>query len=467
MNNEYIVDTDKAYILGLILGGGEIQNSRLIITLPYRNWGSLKINPQRSGEISQYIINTLKPIWHNTYGVDLSYSVDSRMWQIHCEINEKIVTDLRRLGFSTAGVIKESADIGVLSKALNNDEKTKRFVAGLTDTIGSLAKSHRHRVDSRQIISFEFSGKNFKLIADLVDVFNRINCFPDQILWNHPNFHSSKNRYYSTWRKGFKFRVKLQDYMVNGNFVSNAKKLSAEENAQLINSPQINELSYLSLNGRSCLHMDESSDWLPKNIRGLHFIHFTHLLYVLGGTISRDTISFLSEKLEEPEKLFSPFTILTKGTRNEIMGIIRSEEYLRKTTYKKMNSSLGQLIYQLSTTTSEKMFGKDEHRGFPKNEIIHAITYIALSEIDSSKLKGNRVLGKFEQEFEKYRNIIPSLNIEVLIPDRGTCLLIRSKDKAALIGYQDDVFNKSLVSVEKSTLKMSIKNPIFEECVIL
>ena len=132
-----------------------------------------------------------------------------------------------------------------------------------------------------------------------------------------------------------------------------------------------------------------------------------------------------------------------------------------------MDSNLGQLIYQLSTTTSEKIFGKDEYRGFPKNEIIHAITYIALSEIDPSKLKGNRVLGKFEQEFEKYRNIIPSLDIEVLVPDRGTCLLIRSKDRAALIGYQDDVFNKLLVTVEKNTLKMSVRNPVFEECVIL
>ena len=48
------MDTDKAYLLGLIIGGGVFGNAEDVfsIRLPYKKWGSYLENPQRAGEIA-------------------------------------------------------------------------------------------------------------------------------------------------------------------------------------------------------------------------------------------------------------------------------------------------------------------------------------------------------------------------------------------------------------------------------
>ena len=55
------MDTDKAYLLGLIVGGGEFGHAENIfrIKLPYKKWGSYIENPSRAGKIAGDIYNGL------------------------------------------------------------------------------------------------------------------------------------------------------------------------------------------------------------------------------------------------------------------------------------------------------------------------------------------------------------------------------------------------------------------------
>ena len=52
------MDTDKAYLLGLIIGGGVFGNAEDVfrIRLPYKKWGSYIENPQRAGQIAGDIL---------------------------------------------------------------------------------------------------------------------------------------------------------------------------------------------------------------------------------------------------------------------------------------------------------------------------------------------------------------------------------------------------------------------------
>ena len=45
------MNTDKAYLLGLVIGGGIFGNAEDVfrIRLPYKQWGSYEQNPQRAG----------------------------------------------------------------------------------------------------------------------------------------------------------------------------------------------------------------------------------------------------------------------------------------------------------------------------------------------------------------------------------------------------------------------------------
>ena len=54
-----MMNTDKAYILGLIIGGGIWGNAEDVfkIRLPFKQWGSYEANPKRAGEISRDVMN--------------------------------------------------------------------------------------------------------------------------------------------------------------------------------------------------------------------------------------------------------------------------------------------------------------------------------------------------------------------------------------------------------------------------
>lgn len=53
------MNTDKAYILGLVIGGGVWGNNEDVfrIKLSFKQWGSYEVNPKRAGEITSITIN--------------------------------------------------------------------------------------------------------------------------------------------------------------------------------------------------------------------------------------------------------------------------------------------------------------------------------------------------------------------------------------------------------------------------
>ena len=435
--------------------------------MPYRNWGDLKINPERAGEISGYILRVVKPMWQSEYSMDIAYSVLNRAWRISGTVTPELVEDLTELELITKGNFRETSTIEKLTAALNNTEKVKRFIAGLTDTIGSLAPSHRNRTADLQVISYEFTGKNFILVSQIANLFIKIDCYPNQILWNHPNFQSGDNRYYRQWKKGFKIRIVLTDYIRAGSFVSGAKQLSAIENVALQKDKggQKENVRSVRINGRSTLHIDENSNWLPDYIRGKHFVHNAHMAYFLGIPINGETLTYLRRKLEKPGKLISPFTILTKGSRQEINDIIKNEEYLRQSTYSEVLFSRE----QLKTTTAKNLYilGNGKEDGFPISQVIHAITYVGLAQLNQGGVRRTKISGNLQDGFSGIKEKLSTIGVRVMKPDRGTCLLIQSQDFAALVGYVNDDFNTTLTEIDHDTLAFKVREPKFSECVVL
>ena len=407
-------------------------------------------------------------MWEAAYGIGIGYVVQNSQWQITSDTNRVLIEDLAGLGLPTLGNLKQSSDIKILAEALDNHEKVRRFLAGLTDTVGSLAPSHRHRVDRSQIISYEFKGRNFTLVADLTKLFDKIGCRPDQVLWNHPNFHSASDRYYKTWKKGFKLRVALRDYMLEGSFVSEAKQLAAEGNMAIAEQAAQGPIpsgytERISINNRTTLHMDESSDWLPENLRGRHFVHYLHLGKYLGMSVSEELDGQLSRLLKNPERLFCPFTILTKGSKEEVESIIENENYLKRGHYTKTQDIETILMQE---PRNRCILGIDDNRGFPAPQVIHAITYVILAERGSSSLKGKRILGNRNEIFNQLMSETVRLDVDIMRPNRGTCLLIKGRSFAALVGYVDNSFNKSLIKRQDSGI-FGIVEPIFDNCVML
>ena len=95
------MNTDKAYLFGLIIGGGIFGNAEdcLRIRLPYKQWGSYETNPQRASEISRDIMGFLSPLFRSVYNLNVSFETPaSGIWYVICEgdLSELISDNFRQ-----------------------------------------------------------------------------------------------------------------------------------------------------------------------------------------------------------------------------------------------------------------------------------------------------------------------------------------------------------------------------------
>ena len=176
-----MMDTDRAYVLGLVVGGGTFSGdlSQIKIRLPYRQWGDLAKNPSRAGVISQDIMRVIAPIMKVTYSITISYDILPNEWIVTGSGDVKgLADDLKSYGVDIWKLPSHTSDINGLIAELSDDNMKRRFVAGIADTIGSMAPSHRRFSDDIQIVSFEISGFAFEFVCQLCNLLYSIGCIP-------------------------------------------------------------------------------------------------------------------------------------------------------------------------------------------------------------------------------------------------------------------------------------------------
>lgn len=458
------MDTDKAYLLGLIIGGGVFGNAEdvLQINLPYNKWGSYIDNPQRAGLIAKDILGNVGQMFRAVYGLTTQYeTLPSGKWVILCEGDTTALKDdLKQYGIECEGEIRGTADIGCLIDALVDDNMKRRFVAGLADTIGSMAKSHRRFTDEHQIISFEIKGYNYKFVCDLCRLLYSINCIPDQINWNHPNIHSHSDPYYKQWNKGFKLRILLDQYAKFGALAFRTKAESSRENRQLQHSThEAIKCEDKRINiTPSTVHFAENDSRLPEIIRGGHYIHFKHFCAVMG--CEHAPYAALCPMLKHLGEIVFPFPILCKDTKENIDSIISQDALMSERTYSKRDIFLSSLIECYSNNNATLLFGDGEKTGYPINEILKAAAYILA---DDNELNGKRHRGSYLELLENKVQNDPDTGIQIQIPDLLTPLIVGNDKRSALIGAKNpDVYEK-LITKDKDNPYKIIVRKITEE----
>jgi hypothetical protein len=460
----YAMNSDKAYLLGLVIGGGVFGNveDTFIVRLPYKKWGSYIRNPERAGEIAQNILKVVSPMFRTIYGLNISYQTyEGGTWDILCEGNlSQLVNDLNHYGISPMGEIKRNVSIEKIAAELVDDNLKRRFIAGLADTIGSLTPSHRRFTDDNQIISFEISGLCFNFVCQVCRLLHSIKCYPDQIAWNHPNFHSGNNPYYKQWKKGFKVRVKLDQYAQFGAYAFTTKAESSAENLQLQDSNVDSEpcKQHKIVAAVSCVHPDENSSFLPPEIRGGHFIHNKHVCAVLG--CEHTPYNEIKRLLTEAEKYINPFPIIVKDKATVIEGIINRTPLYKNRKYNTQNLKVKNLYKMYKEDSHALIFGNTNTTGYPLNEIMQGIAYLVSTQ--TGNLHGNRPKGKFVEIIETVLSISSGIAFVFKIPDLLTPLIISTKTHAVLIGAKNPSVYKKLICFDAKNSYKIIVRPITE-----
>lgn len=458
------MNTDKAYLLGLIIGGGLFGNAEDVfrIKLPYKKWGSYQENPQRAGQIAADILTRVGQMFRAIYGLSVQYeTTPGGNWVILCEGDTTAVKDdLTRYGISAEGEIRGNADIELLINDLIDDNLKRRFIAGLADTIGSMAKSQRRFSDEHQILSFEIKGYNFKFVCELCRLLYSINCIPDQVNWNHPNIHCPSDPYYGQWNKGFKLRILLDQYARFGAFAFRTKAESSNENRRLQREQheaercETREIHVTP----SAVHPAENDHRLPDAIRGGHYIHFRHFCAVLGCEHApyNEICPLLNNNLGE---LINPFPILTKDTYLRIEEIVNHDQLMSSRAYDDRHVSISSLLQIYERNKDALLYGTRANNGYPINEVLKAIAYVIA---DDTELFGNRPRG-YMQILERHTHDDPTTWVEMRVPDLLTPIVIVGNGRGALVGAVNPSVYENLISRDATNPYKVLVRPITEE----
>lgn len=454
------MDTDRAYIFGLVTGGGIFDNieKKFRIRLPYRQWGSYIANPSRSAQINRDIINVVCPIFRNIYNIQAYFEpTNSGQWNILLagDLTE-LIAELESYGISCNGDLRTHATIKSLVKSLVDDNLKRRFIAGLADTIGSTNPNHRRFSDEVQIISFEIKGFNYSLVCDICKLLYSVNCFPDQILWNHPNFHCANDPYYKQWNKGFKIRVQIDQYEKFGAFAFGSKAKSLQENKKKESKNheaipcQEKELRATL----SCVHPAEKDERLPEIIRGGHYLHNRHVCAVLGCEHAPyDAVKNLFSRVGD---LVMPFPILCKDNYTNIENIISESELLSKRKYEIIRYKVLSLYNKFISLPNALLWGDHIKTGYPISEIMKGIAYIIAED---NELNGKRPKGSYKEIIEKHLLINNEISVEVRIPDLLTPLVVVGNDRGILVGAKNpDVYRRITSFDLKNAYKLIVKS---------
>lgn len=453
------MDTDKAYLLGLIIGGGIFGDNTNVfrIRLPYRKWGSYLENPQRAGQIAGDIFRKVGQMFRAIYNLTVQYeAMPGGTWTILCEGDTTALRDdLLHYGIVCEGDLKENADISKIIDDLVDDNLKRRFVAGLADTIGSMARSQRRFTDEHQILSLEIKGYNYKLVCDLCRLLYSINCIPDQVNWNHPNIHCPSNPYYRQWNKGFKLRILLDQFARFGAFAFRTKVETANENRRLqqqTHTAERCETRAVHVTP-STVHPAENDPRLPDEIRGGHYIHFRHFCAVMR--CEHAPYSEINKYFDNLGEIVNPFPILCKESYLRIEEIIRSDDLLSRRNYDILSIDISSLLSLYNDNPLLLLFGNSPKNGYPITEILKAVAYIIA---DDDELNGRRPKGGYIQIIERHIQCTPNLCIEFRKPDLLTPLVIVGNGKGALVGaVNPDVYERLITRSPDNEYKLLVR----------
>ena len=430
--------------------------------MPYKKWGSYIDNPQRAGQIASDILRKVGQMFRAIYGLTVQYeTTPGGTWTILCEGDITAVkNDLTRYGIVCQGEIRGNADIGRLTPELIDDNLKRRFIAGLADTIGSMAKSQRRFTPEHQILSLEIKGYNFKFVCDLCRLLYSINCIPDQINWNHPNIHCPSNPYYSTWNKGFKLRILLDQYARFGAFAFRTKAETSTENRRLqqqVHTAERCEERDIHVTP-STVHPAEGDTRLPPIIRDGHYIHFRHFCAVLG--CEHAPYNKINECFEHLGEIVNPFPILCRDSYPNIEAIICADSLLNQRNYNVANVEVASLKSIYDGDNNALIYGTSWNNGYPITEVLKAIAYIIA---DENELFGKRPKGGYIDVISRHITNEPRLSVEIRKPDLLTPLVIVGNGRGTLIGATNPDVYKNLISRAPDNEYKLLVRPITEE----
>lgn len=284
---------DISYLLGLIIGRGEIQNTgeikKIIIDFEYKALQSkaiTKVFEQKNHlqtsldhvvfRLQNIASRTKKIVSDNKLSIILSWEQEDIAWQFI-----KFLINGTRYNFHDFIIPEPIFE--------TTDTNKKEFLRGLSDVTGYVRNSNRDQVGKHRVY-IEISNRNWYLPPQICNLLQSLNIPMQYIGYGHPNIRGGNG---TSWAKEHQLKVYAEDFETVGFYISH-------KNEALLELSEYNKVNFNKnqnlCNGKAIRikvkqsHLHETHEKLPNDLQGKHFNTFKEICGCLGCYLQKNDI---------------------------------------------------------------------------------------------------------------------------------------------------------------------------------
>lgn len=286
------MNTQMAYLIGMILGNGEIarrqRETDVTIEIPYK-----KMIDDEGKDVSIYVKASLidiRNIIEPLLGRDLVISQTPTSTKMTFTKGNEDYTMREIMRFIGGGVHHKTMCMSEELFSITQDEK-KSLLRGIADVTGHIRRSNHYFDKQEHRVYIEIPG-NWQMVIDICNMLKDIDVPVMTIDFGHPNFRDGNMAKYNKgqpdfWKKEHQIKIWANEFLPVG-FNIEHKQRALEKYAQElleIRDPSSTHKFYwegrIVRNPRP-IHPGENDPILPAAIRGKHYESWKDLARDLG-----------------------------------------------------------------------------------------------------------------------------------------------------------------------------------------
>lgn len=287
------MNTQMAYLIGMILGNGEVQRKQnettITIELPHKN-----LLDDDGREVSIYVKSSLidiRNIIEPLIGHSIPITETKRATLVSFTKPNADYTMREIIRFIGNGVHHSSMTMNNELFSMTTDEK-KELLRGIADVTGYIRKSNMaFGQDGCHRVYIEIPA-NWQMVIDIANMLKSLDIPVQTIDFGHPNFRDSnllmynKGKHYY-WKKEHQVKIWANEFLPIGfNIVHKQKALEkyADELLEYLDENKTHKFYWEKpiRKKEKPIHPMERDSSLPLAIRGKHYESWTELAKDLG-----------------------------------------------------------------------------------------------------------------------------------------------------------------------------------------
>ena len=287
------MNTEMAYLVGMILGNGEIQRGNrettITIDIPYKN---LRTDDMR--DVAIYVrasVVDIRAIVEPLIGIGLAVTQTAHSTKLSFTKNNEDYVVREILRFVQGGRHHSTMRMAPELFNITTDEKVS-LLRGIADSTGHIRRSNiAYGQEGCHRVYIEIPG-NWYMVIDIANMLKDVDVPVQTIDFGHPNFRDANLTKYNDgkpnfWKKEHQVKIWANEFLTIGFNIRHKQEALETLADELLDflEPESTHKFYWQKDIRIRVkprHPGENDPYLPAEIRGRHFDSWTELAAFLG-----------------------------------------------------------------------------------------------------------------------------------------------------------------------------------------